>query len=210
MTRALALVGLLALAGVSPAAAQRLRLGVHGVTVGHNEISEQLHADGLGIGALVGVRLGRLGFEARGYWADLDPDRVENTAFTVVQVDVRASVLVARSIALEVGAGRKWVDPDFATQEVGLFRLGILSEYPLSNIATVWARGAYFVAPQFSGGGKAGLAVELSLGTAIATANGRLRLIGEYEFQRFDREVERLDVPIQVTVVRLGVAARVF
>lgn len=206
MTRALALCSLLGLAEVSPAAAQTVRLGVHGVTATHNEINDQLRAHGFGIGGLLGVRVGRLGLEARAYRADLDPERADNAPFAIVQVDVRASVLVARSIALEVGAGRRWVDPDFAAQEVGLVRVGILSEYPLSAIATVWARGAYFVAPQFSGGGKAGLAVELSLGTAIGTANGRLRIMGEYEFQRFDREVQRLDVPIQVTVVRLGVA----
>lgn len=189
---------------VSPLDAQTVRFGVHGVTVTHSEIDESLKANGLGVGGLLGVRLGRFALEARGYWADLDPDIASNTAFQIVQVDGRFSVLFARAIAFEVGAGRRWIDPDFATQEVGVVRVGILSEYPLSRIATVWGRGAYLVAPQFSGGGTAGLAVELSLGTSIGTANGRIRAMGEFEFQRFDRDVQQRSVPLQITVVRFG------
>ncbi len=199
-----ALVGLAALVVTATVEAQTVRIGVHGVAVTHNEITDQLSANGLGAGGLVAVRFGRIGFEARGYYAQLDPDRADAASFDVVQVDGRASVLVARSIALEVGAGRRWIDPDFSSQEVGLVRIGILTEYPLAQIATVWARGAYLLAPQFSGGGTAGLSVELSLGTAIGTANGRIRVLGEYEFQRFDRQVRRNDVPIQVTTARFG------
>jgi hypothetical protein len=203
--RALALTCATLVVCASPVDGQTVRFGVHGVTVTHSEVDESLKANGLGVGGLLGLRLGRFAFEARGYWADLDPDRPDNTAFEVVQVDGRVSVLFARSIAVEVGAGRRWIDPDFATQEVGLVRVGILSEYPLSRIATVWGRGAYLVAPQFSGGGAAGLAVELSLGTSIGTPNGRIRAMGEFEFQRFDREVQRRAVPLQVTVARFGV-----
>lgn len=204
MRRTVSLVGVLLAVGASSVSAQTVRFGVHGVTVTHSEISEALKANGLGVGGLLGLRFGRFAFEARGYWADLEPDQLDNTAFTIVQVDGRASVLLARSIAFEVGAGRRWIDPDFATQEVGLVRVGLLSEYSLSQIAKVWGRGAYLVAPQFSGGGTAGLAIELSLGTAIGTANGRLRVMGEYEFQRLDRQVDRQDVPLQMTVARFG------
>lgn len=202
MIRVGIIVGAALLTCVPVGRAQMIRLGVHGVALTHSEINQSLKANGLGVGGVLGLRVGRFAFEARGLWADLDPDRVTVATFTVGQIDGRASVLVARSVALEVGAGRRWIDPAFAAQEVGMIRVGILSEYPLSRIAMVWARGAYLVAPQFSGGGTAGLAVELSLGASIGT--GRLRAMGEYEFQRFDREVERRDVPIQVTIARFG------
>jgi hypothetical protein len=152
--RTVSLVGVLLAVGASSVGAQTVRIGVHGVTVTHSEISEALKANGLGVGGLLGLRFGRFAFEARG--------------------------------------------------EVGLVRVGLLSEYSLAQIAKVWGRGAYLVAPQFSGGGTAGLAIELSLGTAIGTANGRLRVMGEYEFQRLDRQVDRQDVPLQMTVARFG------
>jgi hypothetical protein len=205
VTRALALG--LAACGLTaaPLAGQTVRGGVHGVAVTHNEINERLGARGLGVGGLLALRVGRFGLEARAFWADLEPREGQNVAFHVIQADVRGSLLVARAIAFEVGAGRRWIDPEFATQEVGVVRVGILSQYPLSRLASVWARGAYLVVPQFSGGGDAGLSVELSLGTAIGTANGRFRAMGEYEFQRLDREVRGRGVPIQVTVARFGV-----
>ncbi len=184
---------------------QAIRVGVHGVAVTHSEVTSALKANGLGVGGLLGLRVGRFGFEARGYWADLDSDRSDGTGFAILQVDGRAHFVVARSVAVEVGAGRRFIDPEFATQEIGIFRVGILSEYPLSSIATVWGRGAYLIASQFSGGGTAGLAVELGLGTSVGTPDGRVKALGEFEFQRFDREVRRQDVPLQAMVVRFGV-----
>lgn len=47
--------------------------------------------------------------------------------------------------------------------------------------------------------------MELGLGAALGTANGRVRVRAEYEFQRIDREVGRAPVPIQVTVGKLGI-----
>ncbi len=206
MIRVVTLVGTVVLACVPAAGAQTIRFGVHGVALTHTEIDRSLKANGLGIGGVLGLRVGRFAFEARGVWVDLDPDRASLATFNVRQVDGRVSVLMARSVALEVGAGRRWIHPAFAAQEVGMIRVGILSEYPLTRIAMVWARGAYLIAPQFSGGGTAGLAVELSLGASIGT--GRLRAMGEYEFQRFDREVQRRDVPLQVTIARFGAEVR--
>ncbi len=189
----------------APAAGQTFRAGVHGVAVRHNEIDAALSATGLGAGGVLGARLGRIAIEARGYWAQVDPDDEDAATFRIIQGDVRVSFLLLRALAFEVGAGRRAIDPDFITQDVGLFRAGFLSEYALTRIASVWARGAYLIAPQFSGGGSSDLSVELGLGAALGLANGRLRVTGEYEFQRIDREVDRREVPIQVTVARVGV-----
>lgn len=188
----------------APAAGQTFRGAVHGVAVRHNEIDAALSATGFGVGGVVGARRDRLAIEVRGYWAEIDPDDEDAASFRVIQGDVRVSFLLLRALAFEVGAGRRAIDPDFITQDVGLFRAGLLSEYALTRTASIWARGAYLIAPQFSGGGSSDLSVEVGLGTAFGFGNGRFRVIGEYEFQRIDREVERREVPIQVTVVRVG------
>jgi hypothetical protein len=59
-----------------------------------------------------------------------------------------------------------------------------------------------FAAP--AGGGESGLALEIGLGVAVGTANGRFRVKAESNFQRIDREVNGQDVPVQVTQARLG------
>ena len=199
-----ATVGLLLSLVAAPAVGQTLRAGVHGVAVRHNEIDASQSATGFGVGGVVGARRGRFAIEARGFWAEIDPDDEAAESFRILQGDVRVGFRLLQALAFEVGAGRRAIDPDFISQDVGLFRAGFLSEYPLTRIATVWARGAYLIAPQFSGGGSSDLSVELGLGTAIGLASGRVRFTGEYEFQRIDREVERREVPIQMMVVRVG------
>ena len=61
---------------------------------------------------------------------------------------------------------------------------------------------------RFSGGGEAGLSVELGFGAAVGTPNGRVRVRADYEFQRIDRKVFPADVeykvPVQTQVGRLG------
>jgi hypothetical protein len=108
--------------------------------------------------------------------------------------------------ALEIGGGRRYVDPENATQEVGLVRIGVLSENQIMRLADVWVRGAYLANPRFSGGGSADLAFEFQLGVGLGTANKRFRLHAEYEFQRIDREVGTNDVPIQLSLARAGIS----
>jgi len=57
-----------------------------------------------------------------------------------------------------------------------------------------------------SGSGSADLAIEFQLGVGLGTANKRFRFHAEYEFQRIDREVGANDVPIQLSLARVGVS----
>ncbi len=75
---------------------------------------------------------------------------------------------------------------------------------PISRIADIWGRGAYLVNPQFSGDGDAELAIELGLGVAVGFSSGRFRIRTDYEFQRIDRKVNQIDVPIEIALARLG------
>jgi hypothetical protein len=185
--------------------AQSLRLGVHSVTLTHTEVSEDLSSVGVGAGGLLGVRWHRLGLEGTVYRAEMAPDSADLTDFTLTQFDMRLSFWLATMVALEVGGGRRKIEPEFAAQDVSAFRMGILSEYPLARMSEIWVRGAYLLDPKFNGGGTAGLAVELGLGVAVGTNNGRFRVGADAEFQRIDRSVNNVEVPIQVTVARFGV-----
>lgn len=189
---------------VGSAAAQKVRLGIYGVGLTYAEINEQGTSEGAGVGGSVTLRLGRFGLDASAHRVRVDPD-LTGSSFDIVQGDLRVSYAFAPAIAIEVGAGRRNIDPDFAAQDVGVVRLGVLSEMTLSRIASIWGRGAYLVNSRFTGGGDAALAIELGFGVAVGTANGRFRGRADYEFQRIDREVNSVDVPIQMALARLGV-----
>jgi hypothetical protein len=188
-----------------PAQSQTVRLGIHAVGLTHTEIAPERRAEGAGLGGLISVRWRRLGLDLSGHVARLDSVDGGPKLFDLYQGDVRLSYRVATGLALEVGAGRRYIEPDFAAQDVGVTRAGILSEIRLSSLGSVWGRGAYLIAPRFSGGGTAGLAVELGFGAGLGTRNGRFRFRVEYEFQRIDRSVNDVAVPIQTSLARLGV-----
>jgi len=187
------------------ASAQTIRIGIEGVSLTYSEIDEGRRSEGKGTGGTVTVRRGRFMLEARGLAATVDPQGSgSGPAFDVLQGDLRLSYAFVPSIAIEVGGGRRKITPKFATQDVGMTRLGVRSEIPLNRISSVWARGAYLLKPRFSGGGSADLAVEMGLGVGVGTANGRFRSRAEFEFQRIDRTVGGVGVPFQMAVGRLG------
>jgi len=184
--------------------AQSLRLGVTSVTLTHTEVSEDLSSVGVGAGGHLGIRWRRFGLEASGFRAEMAPDREDLADFTLTQYDVRFSYWPVSVVAFEFGSGRRLIEPEFAAQDVSAARVGVLSEYPLARMSEIWVRGAYLIDPRFNGGGTAGLALELGLGVAVGTSNGRFRVRADAEFQRIDRTVNGVDVPIQVTIARFG------
>jgi hypothetical protein len=64
----------------------------------------------------------------------------------------------------------------------------------------------------FTGGGSAPFGIELGLTAGYGPGSGRFRLTGDFEFQRIDRRTDqngsRLNVPIQSSVARLGLAVK--
>lgn len=201
-------VALLALA--HPASAQRLRLGLEAVGLTSVEGSETASALGGGLGGFLEAGWGRVALDARVFAASLDPDSAQRANYDVLQGDIRLRYAVSSVVALEAGVGRRSVSPRFAAQEIGLVRIGVFSENHITRTASIWVRGAYLPVTGFTGGGSASLSVELGLGVAIGTSNGRFRARAEYEFQRIDRAVDGLDVPLQTSLGRFGVAIRVF
>jgi hypothetical protein len=197
----------LAVAAALPgaAAAQTIEFHLDAVGLTYQEVREGRDAIGTGGGTAIVLRVKRFALDVRGYKANVQPDS-GGAAYDFQQIDVRASFRVNPFLALEVGGGRRYVTPEFATQEVGVFRIGVLSENDLTQLAKVWVRGAYLPNPKFSGGGTADVSFEFGLGVAVGTANGRFRVRAEYEFQRIDREVDAAGVPLQLSLARAGIA----
>ena len=185
--------------------AQTIRFNFDGVTLTYQEVREGRSSTGRGGGGGIELRVGRFRLDARAYTARLEPDS-GGSEYDFKQVDVRVSYAVNELLALEIGGGRRYVDPENATQEVGLIRIGVLSENQITRLADVWVRGAYLADPRFSGGGSADMAFEFQLGVGLGTANKRFRFHAEYEFQRIDREVGTSNVPIQLSLARAGIS----
>ena len=197
----------LILAATTQLAAQKpVRIGIHSVGMTYTEVTEATKSEGVGAGATLQFRWRRFGLEGLVAKARLKPvNNNELQEYDFVQLDVRFNYWIAEIVALEIG-GEWWkIDPEFAAQEVGAGRIGIVSQYPLAKISEIWARAAYLINPRFSGGGEVGLAVEVGLGVAVGTSNGRFRFVAESNFQRIDRRVNDVEVPLQVTQARLGV-----
>ena len=205
MKRAAPLFLAIALCAPRDGLAQVIRFNFDAVGLTYQEVSPGREATGRGGGGGIEIRVGRFRLDARAFTARVEPDS-GGTEYDFQQVDVRASFAVNQLLALEVGGGRRYVDPENATQEVGVIRIGVLSENQLNRLADVWVRGAYLADPRFSGGGSANMAFEFQLGVGIGTANKRFRFHAEYEFQRIDREVRSNDVPLQMSLARTGIS----
>ncbi len=204
MIRAVPLLVAAALCAPGASLAQTIRFRFDAISLTYQEVREGRSSTGQGGGAGLELRIGRFRLDARGFQADITPDS-GGASYEFGQVDVRVSFAVSDLLALEVGGGRRYVDPENSTQDVGLVRIGVVSENQINRLADVWVRGAY-LAPQFSGGGSADLAFEFQLGVGIGTANKRFRFHAESEFQRIDRKVGFTDVPIQMSLARAGIA----
>lgn len=188
-----------------PVLGQTVRIGIHSVTMTHTEIDDSYTTEGVGPAGSLTLRWRRLGLEVMGLKTAMKSDTAAVAPYDLVQWDARLSFWFASVIAIEIGGMNRKIDPEFSAPDVAAVRIGFVSEYPLARIASVKARGAYLVNPRFNSGGSSGLAVEIGLGVAVGTANGRFRVKAESDFQRIDREVNGAEAPIQTTMARLGV-----
>lgn len=203
-------VATLLLLALSPACgeAQTWHAAVYGVAASNSEVARERQARGLGLGADIGLDLGRVGLELRGLTTSLKAD------FTVqpdYAMHVVAGIVTYRwraPLAFQVGIERRFLSPDFAAQEVGLLRAGVRSETRLSSLGVIRGYASYLPVTRFSGGGGAGFGAELGLGLSVGRANGRVAGLLEYTYQRINRTVSADKAPIITSVVRVGVGGR--
>jgi hypothetical protein len=202
----------LALAIAPPLPAQRAVLGAGYALAGYAEQGTELRFAGGGASGMLDLAWRRLALRLTG--SRLALSHVDGDAagepFDMTQMDVRLGVRVAPTVSLEAGFLGRSVSPANAAQEVGAFRIGARAAYPLASATDLTVRLGYLGGTHFSGGGSAPLGVELGLGVSYGFGAGRIRATGDYELQRLDRRTtvagERIDVPIQSSVARFGVA----
>lgn len=213
MKRALLLgaAGVFAAAPADRLCAQTVGLGLHGVFADYREQTSSLHYSGSG-GALTGwINRGKFSADITFTSVNYEPDSdgTATTKFKASQVDGRVRWYLAGGVSAEAGFTKRTVDPEFEAQSVGAIRFGVRGHYLLGPGADIAARANYLGGAKFSGGGKSSLGVEMGLALSVGKTNGRLRFLGEYEFQRFNRTTDNgsgtLKVPLQQSIARVGV-----
>jgi hypothetical protein len=207
-------VALVVVAG-TPLRAQQVTLGAGYALADYQEQADFLHFNGGGPAAMVTIERGRLALRVDAWHLDLNPEQAGAPAlepFAFDQLSVRLGVRAMRLIAVEAGYMKRWVDPSHAAQSLSAATLGVRAAYPLAPGAEVAVRTAYVAGTDFTGGGSAPFGIELGLSAAYGPGSGRLRLTGDYEFQRIDRRTTqngtRLSVPIQSSFARFGLRVR--
>jgi hypothetical protein len=206
MKRALIVAGLLLTGGT--AVAQTVSLGAQGAMGDYREVSSNLHYRGWGAGGWLLVQVGRLSVEGSGLriWYDPKDANAGLASFDATQLDAWLGYEIGAGVTAEVGILRRTVSPTLTAQEMGGARVGLRYSKALGPGAAVALRGDYLAGARFTGGGSAGMAFELGLLVSAGPQNGRFRVNGEYGFERVDRKAGGVPVPIEQSLVRLGVA----
>jgi hypothetical protein len=205
MRRAAVCVALLATP--TAARAQAVSLGVQGALGDYREVSSNRRFRGTGVAGTLWLAVGRLSGEGTISRLHYDPpDGGGLTAFASTQIDARVGLRVAPGLVAEAGWLRRTVDPELATQEMAAAPIGLTYYKSLGPGAIAGLRGAYLAGARFTGEGSAGLAFELGLFVRIGASNGRYRFTADYGFQRIDRKVHAVAVPIEQSLVRVGLA----
>lgn len=207
MRRIVRAVSVLALAAPGLLPAQTVRVAAFGVAATNSEVEGTREAKGLGFGAAARVERSRFRLDARFMHAALRADFAIQPDYDLNEVDLAVTYFWRPYLAAQVGLARRFMSPDFVAQDVGLVRVGVLSEARLARVAGLWVRGAYLPVSRFSGGGSAGFGVEVGLGADIGPPQGRVQGIAEFDYQRIDRNAAAA-APLQFSAGRLGVRVR--
>jgi hypothetical protein len=195
-------------------AAQHGSAGVQVAFGDYREVSSDLHYRGSGGGLAASFTFKKLGIEGSVTGITYDPIAGSSgtASFKATQLDVRVRYDIAGPVSAEVGFVNRKMKPEFEAQSMGAVRAGVRIAYPLGPGVQMGLRGGMLFGSKFSGGGTvSGVgALELGLNMAVDALRGRLRLTGDYDFQRVARTTGsgagKADVPIQQALGRLGLA----
>jgi hypothetical protein len=208
---------LLVVAGVAarPLTGQQVTVGAGYALADYREQAAFLHFRGSGPSATLAVERGRFALRVDGSHLSLDPSGDAAAAlesFTMDQISVRIGVRTMSLVAIEAGFFRRSTDPSRAAETFSAATLGVRAAYSLAPGADVALHTAYVAGTDFSGGGSAPFGIELGLSAGYGPGSGRVRLSGDFDFQRIDRRTDqsgtRLSVPIQSSVARLALVVK--
>lgn len=195
-------------------AAQHGTVGGQIVFGDYREVSSDLHYRGSGGGVTGTFTYKKLGIEGSIAGITYKPvtGSTATAEFKATQLDVRVRYYITGPVSAEVGFVNRKAKPEFEAQSVGAVRVGARMSYPLGPGVNMALRGGMLFGSKFSGGGTvSGVgALELGLTMAVDAMKGRLRLTGDYDFQRIARTTGsgagQADVPIQQALGRVGLA----
>ncbi|PYO88632.1 MAG: hypothetical protein DMD66_06960 [Gemmatimonadetes bacterium] len=193
--------------------AQHVAIGPQVVFGDYREVSSDLHYRGGGIGA-------KATLEWKKFSADIALSKVKykptssviGTEFDASEVDVRLHYYISGPVSAELGFINRKADPEFEAQSVGAVTAGAQMAYLLGPGVRMALDGGLMFGAKYSGGGTtSGLgALQLGLDLTIDALHGRMRVTGDYGFQRFSRTTNDgsgpLPAPIQQSLGRVGFA----
>ncbi len=193
--------------------AQHVAIGPQVVFGDYREVSSDLHYRGGGIGA-------KATLEWKKFSADIALSKVRykptssviGTEFDASEVDVRLHYYISGPVSAELGFINRKADPEFEAQSVGAVTAGAQMAYLLGPGVHMALHGGLMFGAKYSGGGTtSGLgALQLGLDLTIDALHGRVRVTGDYGFQRFSRTTNDgsgpLPAPIQQSLGRVGFA----
>ncbi|HEY6807933.1 MAG TPA: hypothetical protein VI160_04015 [Gemmatimonadales bacterium] len=189
----------------APAAAQNLHVGAQGIFADYREVSSALSYTGAGFGGTLDYARHKFSGDVEVASLSFQPASGSGATakFTATEVDLHLRWFLASGVSFETGYLRRSVSPEFTAQALSAFRVGVHAYYPVGPGAYLTLRGNYLPGAKFSGGGSSGFAVDLGLGVAIGSVNGRFHVTGDYDFQRIDRKTS-ITVPIEMSLARIG------
>jgi hypothetical protein len=187
--------------------AQTLQIAASGAAMTNSEITGVRQAKGIGFGIAARAERSRLRLDTQFLHAALRADFSIQPDYVVDEIDIRLTYLWRPYLGGQIGFARRFTHPEFVAQDVGLLRVGLVSEARLARIAGLWVRGAYLPVSRLSGGGKTGLGLELGIGAELGPPNTRLQGFVAFDYQRINRNTST-SVPLQYSAGQAGVRVR--
>ena len=194
--------------------AQHFAIGPQIAFGDYREISADLRYNGAGIAAKATVEWKKFSADVVLSKVKYKPDShgTATTEFDASEVDVRLRYYITGPVSGELGFINRKADPEFEAQSVGAITAGAQMAYVLGPGVRMALRGGLLLGAKYSGGGTtSGLgALQLGLGLTVDALHGRVRVTGDYGFQRFSRKTDdgsgALPAPIQQSLGRVGFA----
>lgn len=194
--------------------AQHVAVGPQVVFGDYREVSSDLRYRGAGGGLTATLEWKKLSADVVVSKVKYKPTTTgtATTEFDASEIDVRLRYYITGPVSGELGFINRKADPEFEAQSVGAITAGAQMAYLLGPGVRMALRGGLLFGAKYSGGGTTSAlgALQLGLGITVDAVRGRVRVTGDYGFQRFSRKTDdgsgALPAPIQQSLARVGFA----
>jgi hypothetical protein len=195
-------------------AAQHVIVGPQIAFGDYREVSSDLHYRGTGGGLKATLEWKKLSADVVLSKVKYKPTNAgtATTEFDASEIEVRLRYYITGPVSGELGFINRKADPEFEAQSVGAITAGAQMAYLLGPGVRMALRGGLLFGAKYSGGGTTSAlgALQLGLGLTVDALRGRVRVTGDYGFQRFSRKTNDgsgpLPAPIQQSLGRVGIA----